>query len=206
MFSKDINPVNRAHPGIRQVILIPGLFEPRFALAGLRYSLAKHCGQVEYWRDRLAFRSVETSISRLGEVIAGDPFQSGSIALVTHSFGDWIARASIARASNHRVGALVSLAPVMRAGFLPGLLYGMTGNLVPEIEVIMDQAKASADLDCDDRIRRLVIWSRFDESVRRVPLDHIHNLEVQRVIATHFSIAWQPHVVRLVNEFVFRVT
>lgn len=185
----------------RRLILIPGLFEPRFAFLPLKRSLATKVDRVECWRDRIAFRSVEDSVDRLADTIAGNVDDQGTIGIVTHSFGDWVARAAIAKSRDHRVTAMVSLTPVMRAGFLPSLLYGLTGNLIPEIKIIMNRDRASANLDCDDRIRRLVIWSRFDESLRRVRLDHVRNLQVERVWATHFSIAWQPNVIRAVNRF-----
>ena len=187
-----------------QLILIPGLLEPGFSFMPLTHMLRKHGVPVERWRDRLIFRSLADSVNQLADAIAGDADAIGSIGIVTHSFGDWVARAAIAKSQQHRVRAMVSLAPVMRAGFLPSLLYVLTGNIVPEIEIIMDREKASANLGCDDRIRRLVVWSRFDESLRSVPLDHIANLDVQRVYGTHFSMAWQPNTIRLVNRFLFR--
>ncbi len=98
---------------------------------------------------------------------------------------------------------MVSLAPVMRAGFLTSVLYALTGKLIPEIGVIMDVNRASANLDCDSRVRRMVVWSKFDESLRSVDLTQIENIETRRVMATHFSIAWQPNVRRIVREFMF---
>lgn len=184
-----------------RLILIPGLFEPRFAFLPLKRALAEKVDHVECWRDRIAFRSVEDSVNRLADTIAENGDDRGTIGIVTHSFGDWVARAAIAKSQSHRVTAMVSLTPVIRAGFLPSLLYGLTGNLVPEIKVIMNRDRASANLDCDDRVRRLVIWSRFDESLRPVPLDHVRNLQVERVWATHFSIPWQPNVIRIVSRY-----
>jgi hypothetical protein len=166
-------------------------------------SLQKHKVLVERWRDRLIFRSLEISVNRLADAISGDANTDGGIGIVTHSFGDWIARAAIAKSHRHCVRAMVSLAPVMRAGFLPSMLYLLTGNLIPEIEVIMDNEKAFANLDCDCRIRRLVIWSRFDESLRSIPLDHLHNVEVLRVYGTHLSMTFQSNVIARVNEYLY---
>jgi pimeloyl-ACP methyl ester carboxylesterase len=191
---------------LQEIILVPGLFEPRFALWPLRSSLQGHCDQVACWPDRLAFRQLETSVKRMADRIAGDPAVDGSIGIVTHSFGDWVARAALAKQPNHRVRTLVSLAPVMRAGFLPSVLYALTGKLIPEIAVIMDANRASANLDCDSRIRRMVVWSKFDESLRRVDLTQFENVETRLVMATHFSIAWQPNVRRIVREFMFPET
>jgi hypothetical protein len=188
----------------RRLILVPGLLETGFGFIPLKRSLQKHDVHVEQWRDRIVFRSLESSVDRLAEAISGDASSDGAIGIVTHSFGDWVARAAIAKCKRHRVRALVSLAPVMRAGFLPSVLYLLTGNLIPEIKVIMDKGTASANLDCDHQMRRLVIWSRFDESLRRVPLDDLPNVEVQQIYGTHLSMVWQPNVIYRVNEFLFR--
>jgi hypothetical protein len=185
----------------RRLILVPGLLEPRLALLPLKYALAKRVDHVECWRDRLAFRSLDESVNRLSDAIAGETERLGAIGIVTHSFGDWVARAAIAKSRRHRVTAMVSLAPAMRAGFLPSVLSGLTGRRIPEIKVIMDRNSASANLDCDDRVRRLVVWARMDESLRSIPLDHVANLEVRRVWATHCSIVFQPDVLRLVSRF-----
>ncbi|WP_145167754.1 lipase family protein [Rubripirellula lacrimiformis] len=198
------NPDMQAIP--EKILLIPGLLEPRLLFLPLKLSLSKHVDHVECWRDRIVFRDLETSINRLAEAIAGKVAEQGAIAIVTHSFGDWIARAAIAMSRQHRVTAMVSLAPAMRAGFFPSLLFGLSGNLIPEIKVLMNRDSASANLDCDDRVRRLVIWSRFDESLRSVPLDGISNLQVQRVWATHFSIPWQPNVLHLVQNYLLHET
>ncbi len=186
-----------------QLILVPGLLELRCSLLAMQWSLGKGGVPVDRWRDRLVFRSLQESVNRLAVAIGGDANESGSIGLVTHSFGDWVARSAIAQSKQHRVSTMVSLAPVMRSGFLTSLLYGLSGNLIPEIEVIMDRDKAAAHLDCDARIRRLVIWSRFDESVRSIDLGHLANVRVARVWGTHHSMVWQPNVIRLASAFLF---
>jgi len=185
----------------QEILLIPGLFEPCLALWPLGASLRSQCGQVACWRDRLAFRQLETSVKRMADRIAGDPRVDGPIGIVTHSFGDWVARAALAKQPNHRVRTLVSLAPVIRAGFLAGVAHALTGNLIPEVAIVMDANRASTNLDCDRRIRRMVVWSRFDESVQSVDLDQYRHIVTRRVIATHLTIALQPNVHRLVRDF-----
>ncbi len=188
----------------QEIILVPGLFEPRFALWPLQRSMQPHCDRFEYWQDRLAFRQLEVSVDRMTDRIAGDAERDGAIGIVTHSFGDWVARAAIANQSNHRVSTLVSLAPVMRAGFLASAAYTLSGSLIPEVAVTIDPNRASANLDCDPRIRRMVVWSKFDESLKSVDLTHLNHILTRRVTATHLTIALQPNVHRLVNEFMFR--
>jgi pimeloyl-ACP methyl ester carboxylesterase len=189
------------HP-IRRIILVPGLLEPRIALWPLKRVLQKRCERVECFPDRIAFRKLDDSVDRLADMLhEGD--QEGSIGIVTHSFGDWVARQAIARTPEHRVTALVSVAPAMRAGLFLYGLHLLSGNLIPEVAVIMDAGKASANLDCDDHVRRLVIWAKADECVLSIDLDHIRRIQVLRVLATHLSVILQPNVWKLIENNLF---
>ncbi len=189
-------------PPIERVILIPGLLEPRFAFWPLRFRLRKQGVPVEIYPDRLAFRRFDDSIDRLIDSIESGR-EDQSIAIITHSFGDWIARQAIAKARRSRVTKLVSVAPVMRAGFMPGVVQLLTGNLVPEIKIIMDRELASKNLDCDQQVKRLVMWARFDECLRPVDLRSIRRLETRHIAATHLSIILQPNVIRQIDDFLF---
>jgi hypothetical protein len=187
---------------VDHVILVPGLLEPHFAFWPLRHRLRRPGVRVDFFADRLAFRKIDDSIGRLTELIEAGP-NDRSIGVVTHSFGDWVARQAIAQASNSRVSALVSVAPVMRAGFLPAVVQLVSGNLIPEIKIIMDRDEAAKNIDCDDSVARLVLWARFDECLRSVDLDRIRNLESQQVVATHLSIVLQPNVISRIESFLF---
>ena len=187
---------------IEHVILVPGLLEPQVAFWPLRHRLRRHGVRVDFFADRLAFRKIDNSIGRLTELIEAGPDRR-TTAIVTHSFGDWVARQAIARASSSHVSALVSVAPVMRAGFLPALVQMVSGNLIPEIKIIMNPDRASKNLDCDSAVDRLVLWARFDECLRSVDLGHISNLETQQVLATHLSIVLQPNVMSRIEAFLF---
>ncbi|PHQ37153.1 hypothetical protein CEE69_02025 [Rhodopirellula bahusiensis] len=158
---------------------------------------------MECWQDRCIFRDLDRSVDRMVKRISGDREAGKSIGVVTHSFGDWVVRAAIARAPEHRVTTLVSLTPLMRFGFLTGLLSVVSGNRIPEVTVIMDPDRASANADCDSNVRRLVLWSWIDESLRSVDLSHVSNLEARRVAATHLSIPLQPNVHHAVADFMF---
>ena len=186
---------------INRIILVPGLFEPRFALAPLRSYLQNRWPRVDVFRDRIAFRDLDQSVARLAAMIAGGDDEQEVIGIVTHSFGDWIARQAIARSAHHRVAALVSLAPAMSAGLLPIGLYCLSGNTIPEIGVLMEPSRALANLDCDRRVHRLVIWAKTDESVRETELHHLPEINVERVVATHLTVIFQPNVMRMIHEF-----
>ena len=189
---------------IRRIILIPGLLEPRVLFWPLKRVLQKHCQQVEFFADRIVFRRIDDSVQRLAAILAQDTHDR-SIAIITHSFGDWVARQAIAQASHSHVAALVSVAPVMRTGLVPSGLHLLSGNLIPEIKVIVDANQAAENLDCDDQVRRLVIWARADACVRSVPLNHISDLQAERFAATHLTVIFQPGVLKRIETYLLSV-
>jgi hypothetical protein len=184
---------------IQEVLLVPGLFEPPAALGPLRRHLAGHFPRVWTWRDRWVFRDLQRSVDRLGQALARDA--GPPLGLVTHSFGDWVVRHALRQTPQHRVAALVSLAPVMRAGLLSRLAGLLSCNRVPELAVINDAHRAASALSIDPAIRRLVVWARFDESVRPIELPPQANTRCETVNAVHLSIIIQPAVLRRVAGF-----
>ncbi len=187
---------------IRRVILVPGLLEPHAAFWPLKRILSRHCDRVEFFPDRMIFRDVERSVQRLADTII-DVNGDRSIAIVTHSFGDWIARQAISQRPDHHVDALVSVTPVMRSGIVTTGLSWVSGNWIPEIRIITDREQACENLDCDDRLRRLVIWAKADEFIRSVDLNHIGNVEVERIAATHLTVILQRYVLKKIESYLF---
>jgi len=186
---------------IDRVILVPGLLEPHAMLWFLKRRLQTRCDHVDLFPDRIIFRSLEQSIARLSGLLCDE--QASSIGVVTHSFGDWVARQAIARSPEHRVRTMVSVAPAMRAGTILRALRAVSGKSIPEITVITNPDLAMARLDCDARVKRLVIWAKFDGLVRPVPLDSIEGLQVLPVAATHLSVVMQPNVLKMIESTLF---
>lgn len=185
---------------INRILLIPGLLEPRLAMCPLQYRLRKHFEHVEVWRDRYIFRNVDASVARLSDWIRDDCSEK-SLAIVTHSFGDWIARQAIAQTPNHRVAALASIAPVMRSGCIVNAIHYAGGDFIPEIAIIADSERASENLNCDPSVRRLVVWAKFDIGVRTINLSHLSHINTRRVAATHLSVIMQPNVHAMIEQF-----
>ncbi len=186
---------------INRILLIPGLLEPRLAMCPLRHRLRKQFDHVEIWRDRYIFRDVDASVARLSDWIRADDSET-SLAIVTHSFGDWIARRAIAQTPDHRVAALASIAPVMRSGCVVNAIHYAGGDFIPEIAIIADPERASENLDCDPTsVRRLVVWAKIDIGVRMINLSHLSHINTRRVAATHLSVIMQPNVHAMIERF-----
>lgn len=199
-----MSPINR-------ILLIPGLLEPRSAFWPLKLRLQRFPLEVEIWRDRYIFRDTEASIERLAQRIS-DPSSSTRYGLITHSFGDWVARQAIMRTPAHRVDALVSLAPVMRCGIIPGAIHLVSGDLVPEIAIIANPELASKSLRCGSKfdearslaipqLRRMIVWAAIDLGVRRIDLSHLTDVVVHQVPATHLSVVLQANVHQMIENF-----
>jgi hypothetical protein len=190
------------NPAIDRVILVPGLLEPNALFWPLSYVLKGRGARVEYFADRIIFRNPERSVARLAASLDAED-SSRSIAIVTHSFGDWVARQAIARTANTRTAALVSVAPVMQAGWVTRGMRLVSRDLIPELNIITDPQQSAQQLDCGGSLRRLVIWAKADIWVRPVPLDHVSNVGVQCVAATHLTAIAHPNVLKMIQAFLF---
>ena len=196
---------------LQKIILLPGLLEPAVVFAPLAWRLRRRCDEVLIWPDRMIFRNLKASVDRLAEQLADVP-SGAAVGLVTHSFGDWVARQAIARNPNHRVVAVVSLTPALSPGLLPWLLYLTSGRLIPEVAVMFDRHRCCEHLSLRDPSgnqsapppRRLVIWSRIDESVRRVSLAEQAHIGVETYWATHMTIGLRPLIGRRIERFLFK--
>lgn len=184
---------------VERILLVPGLLEPRISMWPLKWRLGRQGAQVEIWRDRYIYRSLEGSVSRLADTIAEE---TRPLTLVTHSFGDWVARAAIARCPEHRIDALVSVAPVIATGPIPVAMHLLTAGTVPELQVMMDPSSAGSHLNPDPSVRRMLIWARIDHFVRSVPDHEIPDARIVRVAATHLSVILHPGACREIEQFV----
>ncbi len=185
---------------IQRILLITGLLEPRLAMWPLRHRLRQHWGHVDVWRDRYIFRDVDSSVARLSDWIRDDG-SGAQLAIITHSFGDWIARRAIVQTPGHRVAALASIAPVMHSGCIIQAIHYLGGDFIPEIAIIADAKRACENLDCDPRVRRLVIWAKIDLGVRAIDLTDLPQITAERVAATHLSVIMQPKVHARIERF-----
>lgn len=179
-------------PERRTVLLVPGLFSPRWHMSGLLGRLQRSGFRARVWDDASVFRNLDSSIERLHrDISAHEP----GIGVVTHSFGDWLFRQAVA-GSACSVTSLVSLVPVMRASTVAKLLAPL-GRIAPEIAVMAREDRSARALGTPPEIRRLVVWARFDPWVRRTALDAFENTRSVVVTGSHNSILWQPQVQRL---------
>ena len=167
----------------------------------IKLSLRNTARSVEIWRDDLVFRTLDQSVDRLRVAIEQHAQEGKSLAIVTHSFGDWVVRQALAGISHHQVDALVSVAPVLAASPLARVLNVVGGRGISEVPVMADALRAAENSVLDPKIRRLVIWAAVDAWVQRATIADATNLDVSRFWATHLSVIMQPNVHRLVREF-----
>ena len=180
----------------RTVLLIPGLFSPRWHFWGLHRSLRRSGFNAITWDDSSVFGEIETSIATLSEYVRG---HAGGLGVVTHSFGDWLFRQVAARGDAGNVARRVSLVPVMGASAAARLLAPM-GKLAPELGVMASEERAAQALQTPAEIQRIIVWSRIDPWVRRVVAQSFVSTSETVVPGTHNTLLWQPCVHRLVVE------
>jgi len=188
-------------------ICLPGLLEPHFAFARLKHALADQADSIEIFPDRIVGRDLTDSVDRLAEMIRVD--QTGEvmrspIVLITHSFGDWVARQAIARQPRHRVTALISIAPAMQPGWVLHAFDVMTAWMIPEMRVIMDPARSTASLEADAVVARLILWAKADIIVRPIACEAMRAFEIKNLPGTHLSIVMQTNTIDAIKAFLNR--
>ncbi len=189
-----------------RIYVVPGFGEASALLMPLRKSLTTTARSVEIWKDRVVCRNVTASVSRLRLQLLEDQKAGNTVAVVTHSFGDWVVRQAIAGLQDPPIEALVSIAPLLTTSPIGMMLRWTTGNLFSEVAVMANEAQASLNVAIDDRIRRLLLWAKLDLWVQtaRVPISS--RCEIRQIFGTHMSIVLQPNVQRLVLEFLRQST
>ena len=184
---------------IRRVLLVPGLFEPRWLLLPMKLALGRQDRSIEIWQDHLVCRSLDRSVDKLRTAISREA--ESSIGIVTHSFGDWVVRQAVAGLPHHSIEAIVSVTPVVTASLFGKVLHRLVGGCVTEASVMADSIRAAENISMDASIRRLVIWATFDLFVKKIELPSTENLDVHHCLATHLSTVVQPNIHRLIRDF-----
>ena len=196
---------------------MPGFFSPRWMLRPMRRGLSDRLIQsadrgearerfdrVSIWDNAVVFKPPTQSVIRLCDHLTRS---DGPVALVTHSFGDWIARQSIdqlvRRGDWMPVRAVVSLAPVWVDAPAARLAAKLGGRFLPEIAVMSDPEAAARAVTLPPTIERLVVWATFEPWVRPIAPRGVE-AEVRFVAGTHNSIVLQRHVWDLVADFLLR--
>ena len=184
------------------VILVPGLFSPRWIMVPMGRFLRSEFDQVRCWDHPTVFGPLQRSHDALLSHITNNP-PNDPVALITHSFGDWITRrvlADLDQQGDHRVSHLVSLSPVTTSNPAAITIGKLTKDRIPEIAVMRDADRASQCRRIAPHIHHLTLWSRIDPWVNRCAYLSPQTIE-HRVWATHNSINFQPGVWRRVATF-----
>jgi len=155
----------------------------------------------ETWDGASVFGPLEKSIDGLQACLDRFRRQHGAVAMVSHSFGDWIGRQVLARGGPAGVSSLVSLAPVVAKSPAAYLATFLGGGVAPEVRTMADHARASSALHLPDGIDRLIVWARVDPWIGRPQRGDLDGIRQITVCGTHNSILFQRPVHRLVARF-----
>lgn len=184
-----------------RIVLVPGFCEPRWLLWPLKTALSDCADCVEIWHDDLVHRKLERSIDKLHDAFAIWNRDHQRVAVVTHSFGDWITRQALARSQQHPVHAIASIAPIIAASPIAKVIRCLGGNWISEVPVMANRERASEFATVSPEVRRLIIWGAADPWVRPYPFAESVNQKVEHVYATHITVVLQPAIHRSVRRF-----
>jgi len=195
----DETTASRSRP-LDEVLLVPGFMSQRWSLWLMFCYLKSRFPSATAWDYPQVFTDIETTIDRLAELIDSKTSDGRTLGLVTHSFGDWVARAALAKAGNRGVRKVVSIAPVVTAVPVARMLHKLTGARVPELRIMADEQQASAAPHLDPFIDHLVLWAKWEWLVVR-PDDWPNEYSLHETKAgTHVSLVFQPRIWRRVAQ------
>ncbi len=186
----------------QKIILVPGFLSPRWMLRPLYGHLKDQFAEfaeVVLWDHphilSEPFAVADELQSWLERETGGD-----NVALVTHSFGDWVARKAI-QSSAVEVDKLLSICPVIRAVPTARMFAALTRDLVPEVRVMADGKSAASYLELPQVRDHLVIWARWDFWIRRRDRWPRTETRQRTVNGFHNSVIFQPSVWKQAEVF-----
>ena len=183
-----------------RVILVPGFTSPRWVLFPLYRYLRNRHEHVDLWDHPRVFSELDVTVNALAGKLRTESQAGRRIGLVSHSFGDWVARSALAEAGDVRISKLISITPVATRVPLARWIHWFSGRLIPEIRIMADEEKAGEHLVVSPAIEHIIFWARWDLIVRR-PRPWPNPKTRHRLLrGTHVSLAFQPNLWRAVAE------
>ena len=189
-------------PSPLRVVLVPGFLSPAWMFVPLERSLRRAGLDAVRWDAPKVFVDPAASVAALRDDLTRD---GSPIAVVSHSFGDWLARRAIAGRDCGPIERLISIAPVTTRLPLTPLVRQARLDRVPELRVMTDSQAAEVPIAAADCRSRLVLWPTVELIVARaLPPGDTVPTEERRIVGTHNSLPWQPGVHRLIAQTLAR--
>lgn len=181
----------------RTIYLIPGFMSPAWMLYPLQRYLQATFDDVNRWDYPRVFADVNHTVQTLADKL--DRHVDGSVTLVAHSFGDWIVRAALHQMSSASVAALVSVCPVLSAVTAARLATKLTGDMIPELQIMSDPMQAGITVPNHMPIQRSIIWAKAEVFVDRGE-NRPAAVRQRTVFASHNSVLLQPNVWKVIRD------
>jgi pimeloyl-ACP methyl ester carboxylesterase len=185
------------------VYLVPGFMSPAWMMVPLRWYLRRDLSDVRIWDYPRVFRDLDATLQQLAFRL--DAHEEESVAIVSHSFGDWIARSALHRMQGNAVASLVSVCPVVTSVAAAKFAQKISGDLVPELAVMASEDHSEVSIPDEMSIRRSMVWARGETLIRRDE-KMTGNERERRVFALHNSILFQPNGWKVIREELRAVT
>ncbi|QDT11932.1 hypothetical protein K239x_39340 [Planctomycetes bacterium K23_9] len=163
----------------------------------LQRYLRKRFSSVVCWDYPRVFTDLDRTLDQLA--LRFDQHTDGSVAVVAHSFGDWVVRSALHRMKSRAVNSLVSVCPVVTSVAAAEILSQVSSDLVPELTVMANVEQSEVPLPNQMNIKRSLVWARGETLVRR-PKDLAMYDRERRVFAFHNTILFQFNGWKAIQE------
>ena len=181
-----------------EILIIPGMFSPAWVWIPFRRYLSDYFPSVSVWDHPHIFQNPEGVAELLSETVLEFKRLGREVLLVSHSYGDWIARRAICT-HGAEPACLISLCPVLTAVPLARLARLLRVDIIPELRLLADAERSAEHCLIPDTIHRAILWASFELVVGK-PESLERRLETISLLATHNSVIFQPGVWKTVRN------
>lgn len=177
------------------ILIVPGFMSPAWMLRPLASRLRGTYPSVVLWDYPRVFADVELNLAELSAQLD----HTNPHIVITHSYGDWMARAALG-ISEYRPQGMIAISPVVRSVPLIRALPNWLERNVPEFVVMRNEQRAAVNLQPAMEQRRMIYWARGELLVDPNLPEH-HRCRRQRFFwGTHNSLLFQPKVWAAIDQ------
>lgn len=166
--------------------------------------LRSRLASVEVWDHPHILKQPRAVADLLADHLTGLCKRFDEVTLVTHSFGDWVARRALLRSISDnqaagRITKFCSICPVVTSVPIAALGEPVFRHWIPELSVLANSDAASINLELPASIDRMTIWARWDWWIRTVDDSRSNHITVN---GTHNSVLLQCNLWNQVLRFI----
>jgi pimeloyl-ACP methyl ester carboxylesterase len=181
------------------VVFVPGLLSPPGLMKPITNAFSNRAAKATLWQHPTRTGPMSRNITALSGYLNQLASDRMPLALVGHSFGDWVIR-HVLDSLTENPTHIVSIGPVVHPPRGIRLARKIAGRRYAELNLLADHETLANPIELPPMVRHLVLWPSIDFWFRRGPYGSPQTLQ-RTIFGTHDSLLFQPNVRRLMDQF-----